>query len=101
MDDTERVSQAINGWIHEYREWLKDGSRGGLHPRAKDALIKTLVQVISDVRGSMPPAVMRPHAKAGMVPAAEVSEPAVPEKSKPSKPRTLKQKAKDDAEARG
>lgn len=57
MTEKERAVQLVNGWIHDYRQWLKDGGgSAGVHAHPKEALINMIAEAFRECRASQPPA---------------------------------------------
>lgn len=53
----EKALEMINGWISANRFYLKDGHRGGIHPRPKAELVKLIAEAME---GAKPAKVARP-----------------------------------------
>lgn len=86
MTHEQRVIRVVNEWIHDYREFLRDGSPHGLHKTAKEALIKAMTQAVVDAINALPPAVVRgPVNPAATVIKRQPSKPATRLGAKPSK----------------
>ena len=87
MTPEERASRTVNGWVDQYRIYLKDGGGAkGVHPQAKEALIAAVAEAIVAAIQAAPPSAVTP---------------ALPTKKKaaPSKPRTQRVDAANADEA--
>lgn len=56
----EAAARLVNGWVDDYRMWLKDGGgAAGVHPKAKEALIEKIAAAFAQVVVPPPPPPLR------------------------------------------